>query len=108
MPRLVTRFAFALLLALTVVGCGAVIGDDCSNDSDCGSGLVCERSLPGGYCTVQDCLINGCPEEGICIVFDEYTSYCMDPCEGADDCRTGYVCVDDFGAHPFCNPVEAP
>lgn len=96
----------SLVLALTVGACGAIVGDDCDNDGDCGAGLVCERSLPGGYCTVRDCVINGCPDEGICIPFDEYTSYCMAPCESAGDCRDGYVCVTDFGPHPFCNATE--
>lgn len=99
---------FVLALPLYVPGCASVVGDDCAADSDCGTGLVCERSLPGGYCTVEDCLIDGCPDEGVCIEFDTFTSFCMDPCQGAGDCREGYVCVDDFGAHPFCNAVDAP
>ena len=104
------RLLILLLLAAFAGahGCAAIVGDDCDNDGDCGSGLVCERSLPGGYCTVRDCVINGCPDEGICIVFDAQTSFCMAPCNGGSDCRDTYVCEQDFGAHPFCSAVEAP
>lgn len=104
-----TSRLIVLLFIAAVAGataCASVVGDDCGTDSDCGTGLVCERSMPGGYCTIEGCLLDGCPDEGVCIEFDEFTSFCMDPCNGGGDCRDGYTCVDTWGSHPFCNAVD--
>ena len=94
------------LVLVTVVmfaGCAAIVGDECTVDVDCGQGLTCDISMPDGYCTLGDCDLSACPDEGVCILFDEDTSYCMQPCKADGDCRAGYVCVTDFGVHPFCN-----
>ena len=94
---------FALSVSLLVVGCVKSVGDECGVDTDCGQSLVCEQSLPGGYCTRRNCVANGCPKDSVCISFDLDTHYCMRPCSGDGDCRSDYTCVTDFGLHPFCN-----
>lgn len=90
-------------LSVSLIGCVASVGDECGTDTDCGQSLVCELSLPGGYCTRRDCRTDGCPNEALCISFDLDTHYCMRPCTGDGDCREDYTCVTDFGLHPFCN-----
>lgn len=102
------RFALVLATAAALWACGATVGDACEVDADCGQRLVCEHTLPGGYCTLSDCALRGCPEEGVCIHFDAHTSYCMRPCDTGDACRDEYLCVGDFGPHGFCSAVEAP
>lgn len=89
------------LLMLTA-GCAAIVGDECVHDSDCGTGLLCDSSLPGGYCTRPGCEASGCSAEGLCVIFNEEISYCMKPCESGEDCRSSYKCVTDFGPFPFC------
>lgn len=102
--------AALLLVLLALSGCSATVGDACEAHSDCGATMFCERSLPGGYCTRKDCEVNGCPDGGVCIVFEYDVSYCMADCADNGDCRDGYECVKDFGAHAFCNDKrgEAP
>ena len=102
--------SFLLLFATVVMfaGCAAMVGDTCTVDADCGQGLTCDISMPDGYCTLSDCDLSVCPDEGVCIVFDDDTSYCMLPCSGDGDCRSGYLCVTDFGVHPFCNWRDSP
>ena len=102
---LVTLALAALVLG---TGCQAVVGDACEINTDCGTEMYCERSMPEGYCTVKSCEVIGCPDYGVCVSFDLDQSYCMDPCDVDTDCRDGYVCVTDFGPHPFCNAVDAP
>ena len=98
-----------ILLTLSVLlatGCAAKVGDDCKSNTDCGIELVCDLSQPGGYCTQTPCELNECPLESACIRFEDDTRYCMLRCESNGDCRSGYVCVDNFGDVPFCNPIE--
>ena len=102
-------FAFLWMAVLVLgAGCTPIVGDACESAADCGQGLYCESSLPGGYCTRSACTSQGCPDEGICVLFDEDTSFCMLPCSGADDCRDDYLCVEDFGGHPFCHSTLPP
>ncbi len=97
-----------LALASLAAACGAVVGDACENSTDCGQNLVCETSLPDGYCTTRDCDLESCPDDSVCIEFRPDLSFCMASCASNGDCREGYVCVRDFGSHPFCNAVDAP
>ena len=93
----------SMSVALGLAACTANVGDACEINTDCGRSMICERSLPEGYCTREKCEIVGCPSDGICIVFTEDLSYCMQPCEVDGDCRDGYSCALGFGGHPFCN-----
>jgi len=93
----------ALFAATATAGCAPIVGDACTTQSDCGQRLYCELAMPDGYCTSRGCATNPCPAEGICIEFNPDLSYCMQPCDADGDCRSGYTCVKDFGAYPFCN-----
>jgi hypothetical protein len=98
-----TRLLFVFtMLALSAVACTSIVGDACTLDADCGTGLICDASQPEGYCTRSSCLEQGCSEEAICVAFDADTSYCVRPCSEASDCRPGYACVNDFALYPFC------
>lgn len=108
--RMTLLRVLGMLLLLTLLasapGCAAIVGDSCETQSDCGQGMFCEKSLPDGYCTIRSCVESGCPEEAVCIRFDNDTSYCMAHCGGDGDCRGGYRCVKDFGLYPFCNDAS--
>ena len=99
--RLVSLILFAALVLFS--GCSAQVGDSCEINTDCGQSMVCERSMPEGYCTRENCDVVECPSDGLCVHFDAETSYCMQPCEQDSDCREGYLCVAEFGPQPFCN-----
>ena len=99
--------AFAILTSgLLGLGCTAEVGDECSTNTDCGTELFCDSSMAGGYCTRTPCEPNECPEEAVCIRFDDNSTYCMRRCEADGDCRDGYVCVSNFGDAPFCSQVQ--
>jgi len=93
----------SLCLGLFVCGCAPKVGDECEVNTDCGIDLRCDASQPGGYCTLSPCEVNGCPKGSVCIEFSDNSSFCMDWCESSSDCRTNYVCVDNYGDAPFCN-----
>jgi len=95
-----------LLGGLFFFGCAAEVGDECSTNTDCGTELFCDSSMAGGYCTRSPCETNQCPEEAVCIRFDDNSTYCMKRCDSDGDCRGGYVCVREFGDAPFCNQVQ--
>ncbi len=109
--------AFALALALGVLGlaCQPSIGDACVLSTDCSQrgDRLCDTSQSGGYCTVFNCVGDGCPEEASCVVFSgripgclysdrsiarTARSFCMRACKLDTDCRAGYVCRDPRGA----------
>ena len=106
LPR---SFVVLLFAAATAVGCAPEIGDDCESSLDCSSQgtRLCDRTQPGGYCTIRGCERGSCPEEAVCVLFradvDRLAeSYCMFKCDDDSDCRDGegYECTlaDDFGA----------
>lgn len=74
-----------MFVALVAVGCGKEIGDECIIASDCSPNgdRQCDTSSAGGYCTVQGCDYNTCPEEAVCIRF--FTGHFENRCCG-DDC----------------------
>lgn len=105
-------FALAALFALCAAQLGACapeVGDDCESALDCSTNntRICDRTQPGGYCTIKDCERGTCPEEAVCVKFNPLqerlsVTYCMYECEEDSDCRTesGYVCTKStrFGA----------
>lgn len=101
---IIGTLGFALALALAgAAGCAAEIGDDCGSNADCGTTRICDKSLPGGYCTSTPCEVNSCPAEAVCIEFPDGQTYCMKHCGSNGDCRGGgYKCVEDYGDHPYC------
>lgn len=92
--------------ALFALGCGAEIGDACSNDAECGQGRTCDQSSRGGYCTVTPCEAGSCPEGGVCIEFVNEQTYCMAACDSGDDCRPGYACVREGESGKFCRQAK--
>lgn len=109
--RRTAALALALGLGLFGLACQPSIGDACVLSTDCSQrgDRLCDTSQSGGYCTVFNCVGDGCPDEGSCVVFGGrvpgclYTdrsiartarSFCMRACEVDKDCRDGYVCRD--------------
>jgi hypothetical protein len=94
--------AFVLLfVAASAVGCAPAIGDECETALDCSSqgSRQCDRTQPGGYCTILGCEQGTCPEESVCVKFRPEleriaVTYCMATCETDSDCRgdEGYEC----------------
>jgi hypothetical protein len=97
----------AVINMFFAISCGNMIGDSCSSNTDCGSGRICDKSQPGGYCTITPCEEDTCPSESACIEFSKWDSFCMLKCDKKEDCRKEYVCVQNFGSHPFCNQTDA-
>lgn len=109
------------LLGLSVgLGCAPEIGDDCSASVDCSvSGdRICDRSIPGsgGYCTIKGCRAGTCPDSAVCVEFRSEPSrlastWCMAPCSGNGDCRTGngFYCVssEELGEEGFARVLDA-
>jgi hypothetical protein len=89
-------------------GCSPKIGDKCSVSTDCSQqgDRLCDPTQPGGYCTIFNCEPNRCPDEAVCVAFNEPScsssalsrrfqrTFCMFVCESNDDCRAGYACID--------------
>ncbi len=90
-------------------------GKACSDDGDCGSSGTCLANLPGafgmgvipapgGYCT-GECLTDmDCGEGGTCTGaisnipgIAPIRGQCLAGCDGNDDCRDGYRCVNALG-----------
>jgi hypothetical protein len=63
----------SLLLLCCSSGCGKEIGDECVLPSDCSPNgdrqCLDPNSGNGGYCTIQGCDFNTCPEEAVCVRF---------------------------------------
>lgn len=103
-------FRVAILVALTgLVGCKPKIGDACTIASDCSSAgdRLCDTTQPGGYCTAFNCAPGTCPQEAMCVAFEDATcfhgeadlarlrrTFCMATCSTSSDCRVGYLCED--------------
>lgn len=102
MPWSALRSAALAFVGLAALGCGTEIGDECDSDAACGAGRFCDTSSRDGYCTIGGCTANSCPENAICVVFDNEESFCMGVCDSGEDCRTGYVCDTENAAHGFC------
>ena len=110
---------FALLLVLVVgASCGKEIGDECVIASDCSPNgdrvCIIDQATQEGYCTVQGCAFNTCPEEAVCVRFftgsfsdrqcnrlsqDRRT----DDCAGTDTCSAAGTCTADPAK--ACNPL---
>ena len=87
---------FVLLLALLGLGfgCGKEIGDACFLAIDCSPNgdRQCDTASPGGYCTIQGCDFNTCPEESTCVRF--FTgNFSNRDCSGDGDCSLDELCA---------------
>jgi hypothetical protein len=83
-----------------LAGCGNEIGDECIVSSDCSprGDRQCDISSIGGYCTIQGCDFDTCPEEATCVRF--FTgSFSNLPCDpltediSTDDCSLDELCA---------------
>jgi hypothetical protein len=90
----------ALLIA--AAGCSPKIGNACGNALNCSAqgSRLCDRTQPGGYCTIAMCEEGTCPPEAVCVKFrpqaERYAvTYCMRKCSKTGDCRSseGYQCT---------------
>ncbi len=103
--------ALAIVGLLALGGCQPSIGDRCVLSTDCSQrgDRLCDTSQPGGYCTIFNCVGNGCPTEASCVIFGgklpgcAYSdrgvartarSFCVATCTEDLDCRVGYRCRD--------------
>lgn len=86
-------FVAAAALSVLAAGCGKEIGDSCIIDSDCDpNGLRdCDTSQDEGYCTIQGCDYNTCPEDSACIRF--FTGgFSNRPCANQGECSLDELC----------------
>jgi hypothetical protein len=68
------------------LGCGKEIGDACFSAADCSPNgdRQCDTASSEGYCTVQGCDVDTCPEEAVCVRF--FTgSFANKPCDPATE-----------------------
>jgi hypothetical protein len=91
--------------ALLVSGCEDEIGDSCEFNVDCSpqGDRLCDLSSPGGYCTIENCTAEACPEEARCIAFypvDFLIQPCFpeteddpDPALRTNDCTPDQKCI---------------
>jgi len=102
---------YVMLLALLVAGCGKEIGDECIIGSDCDPNgeRSCDTSSRGGYCTIQGCDFNTCPEEAACIRFftGRFENRCCGPdCAPKVDCSLDELCSLDGYCVPRSSEVR--
>ena len=81
------------------------LGDACAASSECGGGLYCEGSLPGGYCSTDCSSDSDCPAGGLCFSLEDgggaLYQVCLKPCSVSGDCgRSDYVCDADGTCFP--------
>lgn len=77
-----------IVVALLAIGCGHEIGDECVVSSDCSPNgdRFCDTSSRGGYCTIQGCDYNTCPDEAACVRFftGSFSNKTCDPTAARD------------------------
>lgn len=112
-----------LVLAVLSAACGMKIGDSCSIASDCSSNnsRVCDTFSRGGYCTIQGCDFNTCPNEAVCVRFFPTIvgrSPCTDQsqCSSDESCTSAGLCIpadsacnsqSDCASDEFCTVAGA-
>ena len=113
-PRHISRLvlACAILFALaTAVGCEDEIGDSCDFNVDCSprGDRLCDLSSPGGYCTIENCNAESCPDEAVCIAFYP-VAFLNVPCNpGTEDCNPSADdegCAAEADRTDHCSPDE--
>ena len=91
-----------VLVAIFAIGCSHNIGDSCTSNADCSpiGNRFCDKSAPGGYCTLEGCDVNVCPSESACIRFftllpDRPCTFVKDHPNGRSDCAANERCLRD-------------
>ena len=88
----------------------SLLGEGCTSDSDCASGLGClvtGQGFPGGLCS-RACNAAACPSASVCTDVRNTqagVSACMHGCKTDDDCRQGYACCTAFQGGGACLPA---
>jgi len=93
-------------LSLALAGCAASIGDSCTTNVECSpqGDRICDTAQVGGYCTVQGCGPQSCPDDAVCVRFypagflstpcDPRREDAVDPAlDPTDDCRPDELCL---------------
>jgi hypothetical protein len=103
-----TELLLLLLLSTAAAACGDAVGDSCSTNVDCSSAgdRICDTAQTGGYCTVEGCDANTCPEEAACVRFfpAEFLSATCNPTtedivspdpkvQATNDCISSELCL---------------
>ncbi|HEU0030780.1 MAG TPA: hypothetical protein VFQ53_09105 [Kofleriaceae bacterium] len=93
------RLAFVVTILVAASACGSEIGDECIVSSDCSPNgdRQCDISSKQGYCTIQGCDINTCPEEAVCVRFftGNFSNIACDPLTeniSTDNCSFDELC----------------
>ena len=96
--RLVHRALAMSCLLCVGTGCRSAIGDACATNVECSPNgdRICDTSQLDGYCTVQGCSANSCPEDSICVAFYP-TGFGEKPCNAAteDSVQPGITPTND-------------
>ncbi|HEX6244989.1 MAG TPA: hypothetical protein VFZ61_28910, partial [Polyangiales bacterium] len=99
-------------LGLSFAACAPRLGDGCKQGIDCDvrNQRVCDRSQPGGYCTIPNCKPGDCGDDGVCVRFrpDQprlSVNYCMLKCNSTSDCdRDAYYCRSADAINALLSP----
>lgn len=89
------RTLFLLSMLSLLAACGPTVGDPCTTTTECGGAACINRDFaPGGYCAVPCNAANACPAGTLCVrdALGKNTPGCMRACNNVKECRPGYVC----------------
>ena len=98
-------------LVMLIVACGSPppnVGATCTATSGCDVGLMCNTTVPAGYCTTS-CTTSGstteCPEESVCDAIAGTAITCVKICKSSADCRSDQDCNGVSGSNiKACKP----
>lgn len=101
----------APLLVMLLVACGddpPNVGGTCTATDGCDEGLMCNTTVPGGYCT-KSCTTSGstseCPDEAVCDAIAGTAVTCVKICQTKEDCRSDQDCNGVSGSNiKACKP----
>lgn len=104
----VLALALAVVLPAACSGTPPNVGSSCSAAGGCDTGLSCDNSVDGGYCTTG-CITPGstseCPEQSVCDSIGGGPKECLRLCTGQADCRADLQCNGVTGsALKACRP----
>ncbi len=99
----------ALLILLAACGDDPLnVGATCTATAGCDDDLMCNTTVPGGYCTAA-CTTSGsteqCPDGAVCDTISGTAIACVQICKAADDCRADLDCNGVSGSNiKACKP----
>ena len=103
----------AIILLLISSACGSDppnVGATCTATGGCDEALMCNTTIPGGYCTTS-CTTSGatdqCPEESVCDAVAGTALNCVKICKTGTDCRSDQDCNGVSGSNiKACKPKK--